>query len=68
MIYTHKSVSLDHQGLVENQPLDNLGTSRGGEAALVMVESGEVAEMSSLVANFALDHYNFGNTPKLANG
>ena len=46
---THKSILPEEQRLVQNQPLNNLVASRSGEAALVMVQSGEVAEMLGLV-------------------
>ena len=39
----YKSIPPDEQRLVQNQPLDDLHAPRGGEAALVVVEPGEVA-------------------------
>ena len=46
---THKSILPEEQRLVQNQPLNNLVASRSGEATLVMVQSGEVAEKLGLV-------------------
>ena len=44
LMNAYKSILSDEQRLVQNQPLDDLHAPRGGEAALVVVEPGEVTD------------------------